>query len=272
LRRGIVGAGKGVLRVARRVFDINDAERTWIAGNLQVVRSFAMDLGIVSDETTPLDTQVLDAVWAAWLEMHVRGQEDPNSIINAFGVSFGQLLVQSLGLEWKIVHDAVTEIALCGQPGDIVIYPQNLVARRYMAGTTRFFEELAAEMAQTIGPLDRPAGAIPIEPAAAPKAVAAPKTARTAAPARRAASKAGAAAAKKPVAEPKAVGPGRTKRPARAVGPGRPEGAPGGGSAGEGLVGPVVPKAADIEPETGELVESGSGGGGFGRLFRRGGH
>jgi hypothetical protein len=136
--------------LGRRILEVNEAERTWIAGNQQVVRSFAIERGVLLDKLAPLDPPVLDAAWAAWLEMHVRGEDDPNSIINAFGMALGQVLIDRLGLEWKIVSDAVTEIALCGQPGDIVIYPQNLVARRYMSRTTQFFVELAAEMEQSL--------------------------------------------------------------------------------------------------------------------------
>jgi hypothetical protein len=235
--------------VGRRILEINEAERTWIAGNQQVVRSFAADLGIIAGESMPLDLAILDAVWAAWLEMHVRGQEDPNSIINAFGISFGQLMVDRLGFEWKIVNDAVTEIALCGQPGDIVIYPQNLVARRYMAGTARFFEELAVELGRSIGrttgAVDPPPMPAPESPAAAPAAPAAP------------------------AAVPLAVGPGKRRQPGKAVGPGKTAGVAEGDSAKEHLAGPIVPGAVVAEPfeEAAALVELGKG---IDRLPRRG--
>jgi hypothetical protein len=248
--------------VGQRIMDVNEAERTWIAGNQQVVRSFATDCGVLTDEFAPLDPPVLDAAWAAWLEMHLRGEEDPNSIINAFGMAFGQVLVDRLGLRWKIVSDAVTEIALHGQPGDIVIYPQNLVARRYIARSTRFFAELATEMEGSLGrfPSDAVAGPPPTEVAASPPA---PALAPPPAPA--------------PAGVPEevlfgpstAVGPSGRRRQPIAVGPGKPK--IGAASASISPV-PLSESVAAVERvvvlEFTEPQEAAVGG--FGRIFRRG--
>ena len=231
--------------MGQRIMDVNEAERTWITGNQQVVRSFAVDRGVLPDESGPVDPPVLDAAWAAWLEMHVRGEEDPNSIINAFGIAFGQVLVDRLGLEWKVVRDVVTEIALCGQPGDIVIYPQNLVARRYIAKTTQFFAELATEMERTVGRFPRqraePVPATPA-PAVVPEEVL--------------------------FGPSKAFGPGRRRRPGIAVGPGRPEEIAASARVGPVPVEPFVAVEQVVVLELPEPQEAGAGG--FGRIFRRG--
>ena len=239
--------------VGQRIMDVNAAERTWIAGNQQVVRSFAIDRGVLPDELAPVDPVVLDAAWAAWLEMHLRGEEDPNSVINAFGIAFGQVLVDRLGLEWKTVSDVVTDIALLGQPGDIVIYPQNLVARRYIAKNTAFFAELAAEVERRVGRFPRDAATTP--PPAEYAAV---------------------AAAPAPVAAPQEVlfGPSkgvdqtRWRRPGIAVGPGKPS--VGAASASVGPAPWAEPFAAVERVVVVELPEpQEAGAGGLGRIFRR---
>jgi hypothetical protein len=224
--------------------EINEAERTWIAGNQQVVRSFAAERGVLPDGLAPVDPPVLDAAWAAWLEMHLRGEEDPNSIINAFGMAFGQVLIDRLDLEWKVVSDVVVEIALCNRARDIVIYPQNLVARRYMAGTTQFFAELAAELEGTLGPrLGRAASAPPVV-AAAPS-----------------------------VASARVVGSGKSRRAKRAVGPGKPD-------TSAATQPDPVPSAEPASVES-QVTDEPDGdvqppkslepvGGGVGRIFRRG--
>ncbi|HEX7496944.1 MAG TPA: DUF3806 domain-containing protein [Candidatus Limnocylindrales bacterium] len=228
--------------MSQRIMAVNEAERTWIAGNQRVVRSFAIERGVLPYESAPVDPPVLDAAWAAWLEMHVRGEEDPNSIINAFGISFGQVLVDRLGLEWKVVSDVVTDIALCGQPGDIVIYPQNLVARRYIARSTRFFAELATEMERTVGRLPRQAAEpIPATTAVPEEVLFGPS---------------------------KAFGPGRLRRPAIAVGPGRPEDMAAAASMGPVPAEPFVAVERVVVLELPEPQEAGAGG--FGRTFRRG--
>jgi hypothetical protein len=251
--------------VGQRIMDVNAAERTWIAGNQRVVRSFAIDSGVLTDVLAPVDPVVLDAAWAAWLEMHLRGEEDPNSVINAFGIAFGQVLVDRLGLEWKVVSDVVTEIALCGQPGDIVIYPQNLVARRYIARSTRFFAELATEMERTVGRLPRHAAApvpAPVAPSPnqAPAYSPAPATAPASAPA---------AVPEEVLFGPsKAFGPGRPRRPGIAVGPGRPEEMAASASMDQVPAEPFVAVERVVVLELPEPQEAGAGG--FGRIFRRG--
>jgi len=214
--------------VGRRILDINEVERTWIAGNQQVVRSFAIERGVLTEESASLDPPVLDAAWAAWLEIHVRGQDDPNSIINAFGMAFGQVLADRFGLEWKVVTDVVTDIALCRQPGDVVIYPQNLVARRYMAGTELFFDELATEMETSLGRPER-AEAAPVAgsvEAAVAAAMEAAVAAVAASAPRKAAGSVKSAGADESANAGEPVDPGKTKRPKSAVGSGKPPESP----------------------------------------------
>jgi hypothetical protein len=82
----------------------------------------------------------LDAAYLAWFKQHIRETEDPNPIINSFGLSFGQYLVDNLSLNWVVVSDEQgTEIAVHGQPGNILVFPPNLVAKRYVQGKTDFF-------------------------------------------------------------------------------------------------------------------------------------
>jgi hypothetical protein len=64
-------------------------------------------------------------------------------MINAFGIGFGQYLVDNNNLEWKIVQDEFgTEIAVYRTPGDILLFPPNLVAKRYEKEEIEFFVPL----------------------------------------------------------------------------------------------------------------------------------
>jgi hypothetical protein len=63
-------------------------------------------------------------------------REDPNPMINAFGLAFGQVLVDELGLEGAVVTDEHgTEIAVHAKPHDLIVFPPNLVAKRSNAAT-----------------------------------------------------------------------------------------------------------------------------------------
>lgn len=121
----------------------NEAELEWVADNLGLARELvAAHTGASSDR---LELPALDASYAAWFDDWSRQPEgerdDPNVFINAYGIAFGQHLVDTLDLRWAIVTDEHgTEIAVHGQPGDVLVFPPNLVAKRFERGETDFFQ------------------------------------------------------------------------------------------------------------------------------------
>jgi hypothetical protein len=130
--------------MAAKITKPNEAERQWIAKNLAATREF---VSAFSAGSSDIELPVLDAAFAAWLQQHDHESEDPNPVINAFGVAFGQNLVDQLQLEWVVASDEHgTELAVHGQTGDVLIYPANLVAKRYTARETGFFVPLFDEM------------------------------------------------------------------------------------------------------------------------------
>ena len=135
--------------MSQEILEPNDAELTWIDAHLDLalaaIQTFAPEHG---DQMTLVS---LDTAFAGWLAQHDPQQEDPNTYINGFGIGFGQYLVDHLDFKWVLVQDKDgTEIAVQGQPGDILILPPNLVAKRYVARETGFFEPLYAQMARDI--------------------------------------------------------------------------------------------------------------------------
>jgi hypothetical protein len=137
--------------VGQTIADLNDAERQWVAGNVELAGRIAESVGLDVTPGQILGPDPLDA-WAAWLAGHTRGEEDPNPYINAFGLAFGAYLVDRLGFEWKVVSDKDgTEMAVWGREGDILVFPPNLVGKRYVAGTQRFFADVAANTEAQVG-------------------------------------------------------------------------------------------------------------------------
>lgn len=116
---------------------INPAERQWLDKNVNAIETLITRLRGDGTELTP---ETLDIAFEAWLSSHDRDEQDPNPMIDAFGAAFGQYLADHLDLEWKIATEGDGhEMALHGQPGDIMLYPPNLVAKRYVDGETGFF-------------------------------------------------------------------------------------------------------------------------------------
>ena len=131
--------------MSQTILEPNEAELKWIEANLQVARSAIKTFAPEHGEQITL--AALDAAFATWLSQHDPQQEDPNPFINAFGIGFGQYLADHLDLKWAVVNDdAGTELAVHGQPGDILIFPTNFVAKRYATRETGFFGRLYAQM------------------------------------------------------------------------------------------------------------------------------
>jgi Domain of unknown function (DUF3806) len=129
----------------------NESELAWVQAHVDAVK-----------DLTGGDTSVgtLDDVYARWYEEWTgqadADREDPNSMINAVGLTFGQRLVEELDLEWAVVTDEHgTEIAVHGQPGDILVFPPNLVAKRFERGETRFLQAVYEGVAEQVTALRR---------------------------------------------------------------------------------------------------------------------
>jgi len=120
----------------------NSSELDWIAQNLATARELAKEY-VSHPENEPLTPENLDEAFAAWLEEWSSTKGDPNPVINAFGIAFGQYLVDNLGLQWAVVTDSHgTEIAVHGSPGDQLVFPPNLVAKRFVKRQTGFMVPL----------------------------------------------------------------------------------------------------------------------------------
>jgi Domain of unknown function (DUF3806) len=127
---------------------LNNAEREWIADNLSATREM---IGEFSSESSDIEPSALDAAYSMWLAQHDPETEDPNPVINAFGIAFGQYLVDHLQLQWIVASDKYgTEMAVHGQSGDILVYPANLVGKRYTTRETDFFAVHFAEFQSQI--------------------------------------------------------------------------------------------------------------------------
>jgi hypothetical protein len=86
---------------------------------------------------------VLDDLVEHWRLRPGGDRIDVNDLVNAVGISFGQHLANRLHLDWVIATDeSGTDLALHGEPGHLVIFPANAVAKRVVAGEARFVEPL----------------------------------------------------------------------------------------------------------------------------------
>lgn len=131
--------------MGQKVIEPTPAEHHWVAAGNELAGKIAQEYGHDVRVGDVLAPEVLDRIWAKWLDDR-DPNEDPNPYINAFGLAFGWYLVDTLGLEWKVVKDGSgTEIAVWGREGNVLVFPPNLVGKRFGAGTSSFFVDVARQ-------------------------------------------------------------------------------------------------------------------------------
>jgi hypothetical protein len=92
---------------------LTDVETAWVAQQLAAAGQFAQDY---CGQRPLTGLAALDHAWASWLDRQAVDPEDPNTVINAVGVSLGQAVVDTLeGFSWVIAEDANgTDLAVFG--------------------------------------------------------------------------------------------------------------------------------------------------------------
>ena len=153
----------------QKIEELTDKEKIWIqqqlAGAAQLV-----EIMIPEAAGQPITLDNLDRAFAAWMAMNESDPEVVNAIINQVGIAFGQFVVDHLPLRWVIATDKRgTDLAVYGLPGkgDVLLYPANLVAKRWEQRETPFLEKCYQETATQVRALSSGSGAEKSE--AAPK-------------------------------------------------------------------------------------------------------
>jgi len=130
-----------------RFESLNQGERAWVADNIAQACALAKKYGGDPETSESASLAALDRVWYLFTANLRETGADPNRVINMIGLAFGHHLVTACDLSWVVATDEHgTEIALHAQPGDILIYPTNLVAKRWTAREGAFMEKLFVQI------------------------------------------------------------------------------------------------------------------------------
>jgi hypothetical protein len=128
---------------------LTNAETDW-------VRSSIAEL--IEQDVVPGDIDDLgrhyDEMLTAWLRLNEPQRPDPNAIISQIGLAFGQYVADQARLDWMVAtDDHGTEIALHRERGNVLIYPTDLVAKRWTAHERSVLPGLARAMIQAVDEL-----------------------------------------------------------------------------------------------------------------------
>ena len=120
-----------------RIEKPNSSELAWIQENIKLAQTLIASTG----ECSPASLASLDEAYAAWVELEPSDHAEINSVINAVGAYLGQCLVNVVGFKWIVATDEHgAELAILALPGkgDVIVYPANLVAKRWESKEVRF--------------------------------------------------------------------------------------------------------------------------------------
>jgi len=127
----------------RTLSELSHAERDYVAR--QLAAAHIIVTRYVGDADSPPSLEQLDSMITAWLADGTDDRLDINVVVNATGVALGSYLSSEIGFDWVIAEDrGGTELALHSRPGDVVMYPANMVAKRLAKGESGFLVRLAS--------------------------------------------------------------------------------------------------------------------------------
>jgi hypothetical protein len=119
--------------VNARIEPLTEATRDRIREQVDEARRFvAAHLPGEGEEAFSL--LLLDEAFAEWVSAGQAEAEAIDATVEVVGAAFGEFLVRGLGFSWVFVHDEEgTDMAVHGLPGegDVLVYPQRLVAKRW---------------------------------------------------------------------------------------------------------------------------------------------
>jgi hypothetical protein len=128
--------------------ELTDAEEQWKEGHLLAAQEIVSRL-CPDDAWNPIRLEALDRAWSIWMASDENDNEQINKHINAFGVAFGHLLVDSGVFCWAIVSDDFgTDLGLRALPnrGDVSVVPANFVAKRWERKEIHFFVDAHSQI------------------------------------------------------------------------------------------------------------------------------
>jgi|SRR5579884_4111304 len=131
---------------------LNEKEKSWVKAQLESASSFVEGFS-PNNAGKPLTLAALDRAFAAWITSHSTDIDTINSVINYVSIAFGQALVDGIGLHWVIAIDEhSSDLAVQGLPehGDVLVYPANLVAKRWEKRERYFLENAYQQIAKDV--------------------------------------------------------------------------------------------------------------------------
>jgi hypothetical protein len=124
-----------------------DAEQhRWLEARLAAAAELATRYAAQPGSGLP-PPEALDRVLDVWRARPASERESAREIQEALGAALGEHLARIAGLGWIVVKDEEgADLAIHGVPGELLVYPFTVVAKRLEAGEPLAARELVTEI------------------------------------------------------------------------------------------------------------------------------
>lgn len=113
----------------------NQAEIDWMAAHLAFADEMDVDVEAI-DQVASFYAMLLQS----WVGSPPDSRSDPNGSINILGTLFGEHLVRKTPMQWVVATDPHgVELAVHDRRTDMLVYPANAVAKRWVNGESGEF-------------------------------------------------------------------------------------------------------------------------------------
>lgn len=128
--------------------EVNESEAAWMAGHLE----FAAAQGVDVSDARQVGA-FYDSLLALWSSAPEGARPDPNDLISVLGTVFGEHLVRSTSMVWRVATDSYgTELAVHDAATDALVYPTNAVVKRWTTGASGdFIPAMSADIVALAG-------------------------------------------------------------------------------------------------------------------------
>ena len=125
----------------------NASETDWMISHL----AFAAECDVDVNDPRQIG-DFYEMLLNSWRSSPEGSRSDPNTSINVLGTAFGEYLVRHTSLRWVIASDAQsTELAVHDNRTDFLVYPANVVAKRWVEQDTGdFIPAMASEIEERL--------------------------------------------------------------------------------------------------------------------------
>lgn len=87
-----------------------------------------------------------DTLHEQWAAMSPEPRDNPDAVINLIGIGLGECLVRRAEMEWVVESSEGAQLAVYGADNDVLVYPTNAVAKRWIEGVQSFIPEFVDEV------------------------------------------------------------------------------------------------------------------------------